>query len=101
MATNPLSTLGRIDPDMMDHLKQTDELIYGNGALPRKIKLLMAMAFDAAHGASNGVQALARAALKEGATEQEIAEALRVAYHLSGVGALYTGSIGLSELLAQ
>jgi alkylhydroperoxidase/carboxymuconolactone decarboxylase family protein YurZ len=101
MATHPLSTLGRIDPDMMNLLNQTDELIYGSGALPRKIKLLMAMAFDAAHGASNGVQSLARAALKEGATEREIAEALRVAYHLSGVGALYTGSIGLSEVFAQ
>jgi alkylhydroperoxidase/carboxymuconolactone decarboxylase family protein YurZ len=101
MAAHPLSTLGRIDPDMMNHLQQTDELIYGSGALPRKIKLLIAMAFDAAHGASNGVLALAKAALKEGATEKEIAEALRVAYHLSGVGALYTGSIGLSELFAQ
>jgi alkylhydroperoxidase/carboxymuconolactone decarboxylase family protein YurZ len=101
MAVNPLSALGRIDPEMMKHLKEIDELIYGSGALPRKIKLLMAMAFDAAHGASNGVQALARAAVKEGATSQEIAEALRVAYHLSGVGALYTGSIGLGDLFGQ
>jgi alkylhydroperoxidase/carboxymuconolactone decarboxylase family protein YurZ len=101
MATNPLSTLGRIDPQMMKHLAEIDELVYGSGALPRKIKLLIAMAFDAAHGASNGVQALARGAMKEGATSQEIAEALRVAYHLSGVGALYTGSIGLSDLFAQ
>jgi alkylhydroperoxidase/carboxymuconolactone decarboxylase family protein YurZ len=101
MATHPLSTLGRIDPNMMKHLQETDELVYASGALSRKIKLLMAMAFDAAHGASNGVQFLAKAAMNEGATEQEIAEALRVAYHLSGVGALYAGSIGLNELFAQ
>ena len=101
MAADPLSTLSRIDPRMRKHLAEVDELVYGSGALSRKIKLLIALAFDAAHGASSGVQALARAAMKEGATSEEIAEALRVAYHLAGVGALYTGSIGLSDLFAQ
>jgi alkylhydroperoxidase/carboxymuconolactone decarboxylase family protein YurZ len=101
MANNPLSTLARIDPRMMKHLAEVDELVYASGALSRKIKLLIAMAFDAAHGASDGVQALARAAVKEGATSQEVAEALRVAYHLAGVGALYTGSMGLSEVFGQ
>jgi alkylhydroperoxidase/carboxymuconolactone decarboxylase family protein YurZ len=56
------------------------------------------MAFDAAHGAVNGVRALASAALQAGATHAEISEALRVAYHLSGVGALYTASQGLKDL---
>jgi alkylhydroperoxidase/carboxymuconolactone decarboxylase family protein YurZ len=58
------------------------------------------MAFDAAHGAENGVRSLATAAMQEGATTEEIAEVLRVAYHLSGVGALYIGSIGLKDVLA-
>jgi alkylhydroperoxidase/carboxymuconolactone decarboxylase family protein YurZ len=74
-------------------------LIYGSGALPRKFKLLMAMAFDAAHGADQGVRALAHQAVKEGATKEEIAEALRVAYHLSGVGTLYTASNGLKDVV--
>jgi alkylhydroperoxidase/carboxymuconolactone decarboxylase family protein YurZ len=95
---NPLTTLAKIDPEMFKHLKDSDGLIYGDGALPRKIKLLIAMAFDAAHGAENGVRSLAAAAMKEGATPAEIAEALRVAYHLSGVGTLYTASIGLKDL---
>jgi alkylhydroperoxidase/carboxymuconolactone decarboxylase family protein YurZ len=99
MAENPLAALGKIDPTIMQHLKEINALIYDDGALPRKMKLLIAMAFDAAHGASNGVRALASAALKAGATKAEIAEALRVAYHLSGVGALYTGSIGLKDLV--
>jgi alkylhydroperoxidase/carboxymuconolactone decarboxylase family protein YurZ len=37
--------------------------------------------------------------MKEGATKEEIAEALRVAYHLSGVGALYTASSGLKDVV--
>jgi alkylhydroperoxidase/carboxymuconolactone decarboxylase family protein YurZ len=99
MPENPLSALEKIDPAILKHLKDSDGLIYADGALPRKLKLLMAMAFDAAHGAANGVRALASAALQAGATTAEIAEALRVAYHLSGVGALYTASLGLRELV--
>jgi len=99
MAENPLSTLNKIDPAMMKRLEELDEFIYGSGSLPRKIKLLIAMAFDAAHGAENGVRSLAAAAMQEGATTEEIAEVLRVAYHLSGVGVLYMGSIGLRDVL--
>lgn len=99
MADHPLSILEKIDPKMMGHLKDADDLIYGPGALPKKFKLLMAMAFDAARGADQGVRALAGQALREGATMDEIAETLRVAYHLTGVGALYTAALGLRECL--
>jgi alkylhydroperoxidase/carboxymuconolactone decarboxylase family protein YurZ len=95
---HPLETLAKMDPKIMEHLRNADDLIYGNGALPRKIKLLIALAFDAAYGAENGVRSLAAAAMKEGATKEEIAEVLRVAYHLSGVGTLYTASAGLKDL---
>jgi alkylhydroperoxidase/carboxymuconolactone decarboxylase family protein YurZ len=99
MAENPLTALGKIDPAIMQHLKDIDGLIYGDGALPRKTKLLIALAFDAAHGAANGVRALASSAMQAGATTAEISEALRVAYHLSGVGTLYTASQGLKDLV--
>jgi alkylhydroperoxidase/carboxymuconolactone decarboxylase family protein YurZ len=99
MPEHPLSTLEKLDQKMMAHLRATHALIFCEGAMPKKYKLLMAMAFDAAHGADQGVKALAGSALKEGATREEIAEALRVAYHLAGVGALYTASSGLKELL--
>jgi alkylhydroperoxidase/carboxymuconolactone decarboxylase family protein YurZ len=94
-----LTALGKIDPKMADRLREMNEFIYGPGALSRKFKLLLAMAFDAAHGADLGVRALAQQAMKEGATTDEIAEALRVAYHLSGVGALYTASNGLRDVV--
>lgn len=99
MADHPLSPMDKLDPEFREHLRRTDDLIFGDGALPRKIKLLMAMAFDAAKGADAGVRALAAAAMREGATRQEIAEALRVACHLSGVGSVYTACAGLKDIV--
>ena len=98
MAEHPLKTLQEMDPVFMKHVQDSDELIFASGALPKKIKLLIAMAFDAAQGAEMGVRSLAAAAQREGASKQEIAEALRVACHLSGVGSLYTASAGLKDL---
>jgi alkylhydroperoxidase/carboxymuconolactone decarboxylase family protein YurZ len=99
MAEHPLATMKKLDPVFMRHLEETDALVYADGALPRKIKLLMAMAFDAAEGAAGGVRALAEQAMKAGATKEEIAEALRVAFHLSGIGTLYAASFGLKDIL--
>jgi len=101
MPEHPLKTMQKLDPALMKHLDDSQDLFYGDGALPRKIKLLIALAFDAAHGADRGVQALARAAMQAGATRAEIAEAIRVAYHLTGVGTIYTASQGLRELVAE
>jgi alkylhydroperoxidase/carboxymuconolactone decarboxylase family protein YurZ len=66
--------------------------------LPKKVKLLMAMAFDAADGAVGGVRGLAQRAIREGATKEEMGEALRVAFLMKGVGSLYIGSQGLRDL---
>ena len=99
MAEHPLATLQKLDPELMAHLQATDPLIYADGALPRKFKLLVAMAFDAAAGAEGGVNALAKAAQQAGATQEEIAETLRVAYHLTGVGTLYTASRALEDVV--
>ena len=99
MPDHPLSTMRKLDPEFMKHVEDTDALVYAEGALPRRVKLLMAMAFDAANGAPGGVRALAEMALQAGATKQEIAEALRVAFHLSGVGSMYAASFGLKDLL--
>jgi alkylhydroperoxidase/carboxymuconolactone decarboxylase family protein YurZ len=99
MAGNPLDVLAKLDPDMLEHLKAADRFVFADGALPAKIKLLIALAFDAAHGASDGVAALAQRAMKAGATSAEIAEAVRVAWHLSGVGSLYTASRGLGGIV--
>jgi alkylhydroperoxidase/carboxymuconolactone decarboxylase family protein YurZ len=101
VSEHPLATLQKLDPELMTHLQAADPLIYADGALPRKLKLLVAMAFDAAAGAEGGVRALANAALQAGATKEEIAETLRVAYHLTGVGTLYTASRALKDMVQE
>ena len=98
MAFNPLEALGKLDPSILEHLKTSDHFVFADGALPARTKLLMALAFDAAHGAADGVAALAQRAIKAGATTAEIAEAVRVAWHLAGVGSIYTASRGLKDI---
>jgi alkylhydroperoxidase/carboxymuconolactone decarboxylase family protein YurZ len=95
---NPLSTAIKVDPKAVEHLRTTDAWVFADGALSAKVKLLIAMAFDAADGAVGGVRGLAQRAIKEGATMEEIGEALRVACLMKGVGSLYIASQGLKEL---
>ena len=45
MPENPLNTIMKLDPTLMNIMKSTDSAIYVDGALPKKIKLLMAMMF--------------------------------------------------------
>ena len=99
MPENPLKTLETLDPKLLKLVDETRELALGDGALPRKIKLLMALALDAAAGTVDGVQSLAHLAMKAGATREEIAETLRVAQYISGVGSVYTASRALKELV--
>ena len=97
MPENPLSAMSRIDPEATQRMRSLEDWVFADGALPRKIKLLMAVAFDAADGAEAGVGALARMARDAGATPEEIGEALRVAWLMTGVGSIYTASAGLRD----
>lgn len=71
MPEHPLACAMRLDPVLCEHIRKTEELVYADGALPRKTKLLIAMAFDAAHGTANGVRALAGQAMQAGATKEK------------------------------
>lgn len=99
MAEHPLNIINKIDPDFFDHITDANQFVFSEGAIPRKYKLVIALAFDAAHGAYQGVKALAQEALQAGATKEEILESIRVAYFLSGVGSAYTASQALREVL--
>ena len=50
-------------------------------------------------GADAGVESLARVAMQAGATKEEIAEAVRVAQYIGGVGSVYTAAWALRDLL--
>jgi alkylhydroperoxidase/carboxymuconolactone decarboxylase family protein YurZ len=98
MADHPLKIFEKIDPDLRKLVQSTNDFALADGALPKKFKLLIAMALDAAHGAADGVKSLADQALKAGASKEEIMEAIRVTQYVSGVGAVYTAARGLAEL---
>jgi alkylhydroperoxidase/carboxymuconolactone decarboxylase family protein YurZ len=100
MTEHPLKIYEKLDPELLEHVENSSDFVFADGALPRKYKLLIGMAFDASYGAVNGVKSLAQQALDAGATKEEITEALRVAQHLSGVGCVYTAGVALKELFA-
>jgi alkylhydroperoxidase/carboxymuconolactone decarboxylase family protein YurZ len=98
MAENPLKIIEKLDLELFKNVETTQALALGAGALPRKVKLLMAMALDASHGAFEGVKALTVQAMKAGATKEEILETLRVAQYISGVGCVYTAAHAFENL---
>jgi len=98
MAEHPLKILEKIDPGLLKHVGDTNAFALAEGALPRKIKFLIAMALDAAHGTVEGTKALAEQAMKAGATREEIVETIRVTQFISGVGSVYVAARALKEL---
>ena len=101
MPEHPLKIYEDLDPKLLKLVRDTHDLALAEGALPRKTKLLIAMVLDAVHGATEGVQSLAREAIKAGATKEEIAEALRVAQYVCGVGCVYTAARALKDVLGK
>lgn len=98
MSEYPLQVFEKIDAAFLKFVENNRDFALADGALPRKFKLLIAMALDAAHGTVPGVNSLAQQALKAGATKEEITEALRVAQYVSGVGSTYTAGVALKDL---
>ena len=98
MAEHPLKIFEKVDPELLRLVQNTNAFALAEGALPRKIKFLIAMALDASHGTVEGTKALAEQAMKAGATKEEIVEAIRVAQYISGVGSVYVAARALKEL---
>jgi len=98
MADDPLKIFETLDPKLRDLVRDTNRFALAEGALPRKIKFLIAMALDAAHGTVEGTKSLADQAIKAGATKEEVVETIRVAQYISGVGSVYTAAQAFREL---
>ena len=62
--TDSIKIYEELDPKLLSLVNDTQNSALADGALPRKVKLLIAMVLDAEHGASDGVQSLAREAIK-------------------------------------
>ncbi len=98
MAEGPLKIIEKLDVELFKNVEATRTLALTDGALPRKVKLLMAMALDAAHGTAEGVKSLTQQAMNAGATQEEVMETLRVAQFISGAGSVYTAAHALKDL---
>ena len=98
MAEHPLDIFQKIDPELLNLVQNTSSLALADGALSRKFKLLIALALDASQGTAEGVRSLAQQAMKAGATKEEIAESIRVAQYICGVGSVYTAARAFKDL---
>ena len=99
MAEHPLSIFEQNDSGLFKLVTDTKIFAMTDGALSRKVKLLIAMALDAAHGTESGVRSLALQAKEAGTTKQEILETIRVAHYICGAGSVYTAAPALEGIL--
>ncbi len=79
-------------PDLLKEVGSVRESVLADGALSLKVKTLMTMLCDALLGHHDGVTAIANRARAAGASEEEIAETVGVAFLFGGMPALVTGA---------
>ena len=79
-------------PDLIKNVMGTRDFTLQDGALSTKVKTLMTMLCDALLGHADGVANIANRARAAGATEDEIAETVAVAFLFGGMPALVTGA---------
>ena len=84
-------SLSKADPKLLEHVDALREYVITDGALSARVKTLMTMLCDALLAHGDGVHAISQRARAQGASEQEIAETLQVAYLMGGLPALVTG----------
>ena len=98
MSEHPLKPIEKIDPHLMKHINDSQEIAFSEGALPKKFKLLIGLALDAAMGSDQGVKSFAQRAIQAGATKHEIAEVLRIVKYINGAGSMNTAARGIKDI---
>ena len=79
-------------PQLFQDVSAVRDHVLTDGALPLKVKVLMTMLCDALLAHEEGVKNIADRARAVGATEEEIAETIGVAFVMGGTPALVTGA---------
>ena len=87
------------DPEMYQLVMKFEEHIWDDGALSRKTKKLIAIAIAAALRDQHAVHAQMAGAANLGVTKEEVEEALRVTFLLSGMPAYVYGKAQLDEVM--
>ncbi len=80
----PSRALRRAIPEVYDGYRQLHAAAYAAGALDEKTKELMALAIAVSKECDGCIASHARGAVRTGATEAEVAEALGVAIAMNG-----------------
>ncbi len=80
----------RNSPELYKEIMDVRNNVLTEGALPLKVKVLMTMLCDALLSHPEGVANIANRARAVGATEEEIAETVGVAFVMGGTAALVT-----------
>jgi alkylhydroperoxidase/carboxymuconolactone decarboxylase family protein YurZ len=87
-----VEALEKNDPELLQQMNSLEGFVGREGALPARIKTLMSMLGDTILGHGDGVKAIAERARAQGATEEEIAETVRMAFLCAGMPGLVTGT---------
>ena len=80
----------RNSPELFQEIMGVRNNVLVDGALPLKVKILMTMLCDALLSHPDGVANIANRARAAGATEEEIAETVGVAFLMGGTAAMVT-----------
>jgi AhpD family alkylhydroperoxidase len=82
--TQPAAQLRKSIPGVYDAYGAMSEAVLAEGALPAKVKELVALAIAATRECDGCITAHARGAARRGATEAEVAEAMGVVIMMNG-----------------
>jgi Uncharacterized homolog of gamma-carboxymuconolactone decarboxylase subunit len=93
--------LAENEPDMYHMIMRMEEHIWGDGALSRQTKKLIAIAIAAALRDPHAVRAQLAGANKLGLQKSEVEEALRVTFLLSGMPAYVYGKAAMEEMMKK
>jgi 4-carboxymuconolactone decarboxylase len=93
--------LMKTQPDMHEAILAFDQHIWDDGALSRKMKKILAISIAAALRDQHAVKAQLAGAKRLGVSMDEIEEALRVTFLLSGMPAYVYGRTAMEEIMGK
>jgi len=93
--------LMKTQPDMYEAILAFDQHIWDDGALSRRMKKILAISIAAALRDQHAVKAQLAGAKRLGVTSDEIEEALRVTFLLSGMPAYVYGRAAMEEIMGK
>lgn len=85
------------DPELLEKMTSLREFALKEGALSTKMKTLMALLADALLNHPQGVKSLSNMARAHGASEEEIAETIHMAFLFGGLPGLVTATNAYKE----